>query len=174
MAAAAVYLDECVAHDLVNALRARGYSATSALEQGLASISESDDAQLAFATAYGWRLLTHNERHFHALAQEYRRRGESHSGIVVVPARPPFERLVIRSAMLLDWISTMPDHQSGFFKWGTYKHSSNVAIVCRATSRRKCTLRLRGDMVAGSTGRKVSGGRPRRSPSRWERRAPHL
>lgn len=118
MAAVAVYLDECVAHDLVHALRMRGYSATSALEQGLASIGESDDAQLAFATARGWLLLTHNERHFHALSQEYRRRGEPHSGIVVVPARPPFERLVIRSAMLLDWIAATPDHRSGFFKWG--------------------------------------------------------
>ena len=115
---ARVYLDECASHDLVGALRLRGHNVTSALEQGLANIGESDEAQLAYATSQGWLLLTHNERHFHALSQEYRRRGDHHSGIIIVPARPPFERLVVRSAMLLDWIATSPEHPSGFFKWG--------------------------------------------------------
>ena len=112
------YLDECVDHNLVEALRAQGYSATSALEQGRANLGDEDDAQLAYATARGWMLITHNERHFRSLSEAYRQDNRPHGGIIVVPERPPFDRLVIRVAMMLDWVATMPEYRSGFFKWG--------------------------------------------------------
>ena len=118
MPAPPAYLDECVDHDLVDALRARGYTVTSALEQGRANLGYPDRAQLAFASARGWVLITYNERHFRALADSYRRDQSSHCAIVVLPVKPPFERLVVRAAMMLEWLGTMTDHRSGFFKWG--------------------------------------------------------
>jgi hypothetical protein len=93
MPAPPAYLDECVDHELVAALRARGFTVTSALEQGRANIAFRDDAQLAFASARGWVIVTYNERHFRALADAYERRRQTHGGIIVLPGRPPFERL---------------------------------------------------------------------------------
>lgn len=118
MPAPPAYLDESVDHDLVDALRARGFTVTSALEQGRANLGYPDEAQLAFANARGWVLITYNERHFRALADAYRRERWSHDGIVVLPGRPPFERVAIRAAMMLDWLGAMPDHRSQLFKWG--------------------------------------------------------
>jgi hypothetical protein len=91
---------------------------TSALEQGRANLGYPDGAQLAFASARGWVLITYNEWHFRALADSYRRDQLSHGGIVVLPVKPPFERLVVRAAMMLDWLGNMPDHRSQLFKWG--------------------------------------------------------
>ncbi|MCC7370952.1 MAG: DUF5615 family PIN-like protein [Chloroflexi bacterium] len=118
MALPAVYLDECVDHDLVAALRWRGYAVTSALEQGRANVGETDEAQLAYAAEHGWMLLTHNERHFRALHVAYVQQARDHGGLIIMPATPPRERLLIWCALMLDWIELMPDHQSGSFKWG--------------------------------------------------------
>src|SRR5215207_3017722 len=107
MAAPPAYLDECVDHDLVVALRTRGFTAHSALEQGRANLSHEDELQLAFASSMGWVIVTHNERHFRALADDYRRQGRAHGGIVVLPGRPPFERLAVRATMMLDWLGTL-------------------------------------------------------------------
>jgi hypothetical protein len=118
MPAPDAYLDECVDHDLVESLRTRGFTVTSALEQGRANRGYEDDAQLAFATSMEWVIITYNERLFRALADDYQHRHEVHGGIVVLPGRPPFERVAVRAAMMLDWLGTMPDHRSGLFKWG--------------------------------------------------------
>lgn len=112
------YLDECADHDLVGALRARGFTVTSALEQGRANLGYPDDVQLAFASARDWVLITYNERHFRALADAYRRERWLHGGIIVLPVKPPFERLTVRAAMMLDWLGTMSDHRSQLFKRG--------------------------------------------------------
>jgi hypothetical protein len=118
MPAPPAYLDECVDHDLVAALRARNFRITSALEQGRANSGELDDVQLAFATAQDWVLISHNETDFRRLARDYRRLGRPHGGIIILPESPPFERLAVRVAMLLDWLGAMPDRRSRYFKWG--------------------------------------------------------
>ena len=118
MSAPPAYLDECMHHRLVTTLRTRGFSITSALEQGRANLGDADDGQLAFSTARDWVLISHNESDFRSLANDYRRRGLPHGGIIILPEHSPIGRLAIRAAMMLDWLGTMPDHRSGFFKWG--------------------------------------------------------
>ena len=118
MPAPLAYLDECMHHRLVTTLRARGFSITSALEQGRANLGDADDGQLAFATAHDWVLISHNESDFRNLANDYRRRGLSHGGIIILPEHSPIERLTVRAAMMLDWLGTVPDHRSRLFKWG--------------------------------------------------------
>ena len=84
MAAPPVYLDECVHHELVGALRQRGFTATSALDEGMLQLD--DESQFAFATARAWVLLTYDYRDFLRLHHEFRRRGQAHGGILILPA----------------------------------------------------------------------------------------
>jgi hypothetical protein len=118
MPAPPAYLDECVDHALVAILRRRGFTVTSALEQGRANLGFSDSDQLMFATERDMVLISYNERHFRALSADRQRQGQAHGGIVIVPAGTVLERLTIRAAMMLDWLGTMPDHRSRLFKWG--------------------------------------------------------
>jgi hypothetical protein len=118
MAAPPGYLDECVDHNLVVALRLRGYQITSALEQGRANIGDLDSFQLDFATARGWVLISHNEVDFRDLARDYRRRGKDHGGIIILPEHAPLDRMTIRATMMLDWVGGMNVFHSGYFKWG--------------------------------------------------------
>ena len=60
IAAPPVYLDECVDYHLVAALRARGFVVRSALDHRMMHID--DEAQLTFATANGWMLLSHRDQ----------------------------------------------------------------------------------------------------------------
>lgn len=116
IAAPPVYLDECVDYHLVTALRARGYVVSSALDHRMMQID--DEAQLTFATAHGWMLLSHNERDFRQLHRAFRARGLAHGGIVVVTRRSSFAQLELRAAMLIDWIGSLGAHRSRYFKWG--------------------------------------------------------
>lgn len=118
MPAPPAYLDECVDHALAAGLRRRGFTATSALEQGRANIRYSDLDQLEFATARDMVLISHNERHFRALSADHQRQGRAHGGIVILPAGMTLNRLTVRAALTLDWLGTMPDHRSQLFKWG--------------------------------------------------------
>jgi hypothetical protein len=118
MPAPPAYLDECVDQALVATLRRRGFTVTSALEQGQANIRSSDPDQLVFATERSMVLLSHNERHFRALSAAHQLQGRPHGGIVILPAGTILERLTLRAAMMLDWLGVMPDYRSGFFKWG--------------------------------------------------------
>jgi len=77
-----------------------------------------DAAQLAYATARDWITITHNGRHFRSLHRAMRERGEAHGGIIVLPEKPPFLRLVLRAAMSLTWIATVRDSRSSLFTWG--------------------------------------------------------
>ena len=63
-------------------------------------------------------LISHNESDFRNLANDYRRRGLSHGGIIILPEHSPIERLTVRAAMMLDWLGTVPDHRSRLIKWG--------------------------------------------------------
>lgn len=111
-----VYLDECVPHMLAEALHERGFFVASAAEVGNAGLNDSQ--QLSYAADRGWVLVTHNRNDFQRLNIAFRRDGIPHSGIIVLPDSPPFERLVIRAAMMLSWIQTLPSPDSQLFKWG--------------------------------------------------------
>jgi hypothetical protein len=114
----AAYLDECVDHELVAGLRQRGFTATSALEQDRANSAIDDADQLAFAAQHDLVLVSFNERHFRALSDAYQRNSRPYGGVIIVPASPPFDRVMIRVALMLDWLGTMTDHRSRLFKWG--------------------------------------------------------
>ena len=81
-------------------------------------ISATDAAQLEFATAHGWITITHNGRHFRALHRQFLQERREHSGIIILPERPPFERLAVRAALMLTWIGTLPSMRSELFTWG--------------------------------------------------------
>jgi hypothetical protein len=49
----------------------------------------------------------------HALVDRLRQRG-----IVIIPASPPFDRIAVRAAMMLDWLGTLAEHRSRIHKWG--------------------------------------------------------
>ena len=110
-AAPTIYLDECVDYNLVGALRKRGFSVTSVFDEDTGGLDDAE--QLAFAARRGWVLVTHNGKHFAQLHQK----GRQHAGIIVLPERPPFERLLIRAAMTIEWISTQ-DYHGKLFRRG--------------------------------------------------------
>src|SRR4051812_41888564 len=101
MAAPPVYLDECVDVDLATGLARRGFRATTTRAQ--ARSGATDEAQLEFAGARGWILLSHNKRHFVRWHQTFQRQKRRHSGIIILP-KSPLPRLELRAAMALDWI----------------------------------------------------------------------
>jgi hypothetical protein len=116
MPAPPCYLDECVDCHLVEALRERGFTVTSASGEG--NLSNADEFHLRYASARGWVVITHNGRHFRPLHEDFRVRGEQHAGVIVFPSTPPPERRKMRAAMMLSWIDTLDSHQSLYFKWG--------------------------------------------------------
>jgi len=79
-----IYIDEdAVDRALVNALRSRGVTVTTALEAGLTG--RPDEEQLAFATERECVLYSHNASDFHRLHTEWISAGREHSGIVLAP-----------------------------------------------------------------------------------------
>ena len=77
-----------------------------------------DTAQLAYASASGWTIMTHNARHFRRLHRSFLLERREHGGIVVLPEKPPFERLVVRAAMMLTWLGTLSGVNSTLVTWG--------------------------------------------------------
>lgn len=116
-----IYLDECVDHPLVEALRKRGFTVSAARDEGM--IGAVDEAQLSYASLRNWLLVSYDGRDYWRLHRSWRHRGHSHSGIVIVPATPPLERVALRVAMMLEWIATFPDHGSIFVTWGQLQTS---------------------------------------------------
>ncbi len=79
-----VYLDEDMSrHQLVGALRARGFDVSTSFEAGMNG--RSDDSQLSFASSEGRLILTANARDFGQLHVDWLGRGRTHSGIMLVP-----------------------------------------------------------------------------------------
>jgi hypothetical protein len=116
MTAPPVYLDECVDCELAPRLVQRGFVVTTAAAQGM--VGASDEEQLAYATQHDWVILTHNRRHFQREHHEYVRQHRPHSGIIILPQRCTFDRLELRAAMMLDWITTeSAEYQSRLFLW---------------------------------------------------------
>jgi len=93
-----VYLDEDVSVVVAAFLRARGFHAVTARESG--QLGRTDAGQLAFGTAAGYVLLTHNRVHFERLHHEWLEVGERHAGIIIARRRPPTD-LAARVGRLL-------------------------------------------------------------------------
>ena len=84
-----VYLDEDEDVLVAELLRARGYVATTTLDEG--QHGKSDAEQLAYAASHGKAIVSHNRGDFEALAQDYTARGEMHYGIILPIRRQPYE-----------------------------------------------------------------------------------
>ena len=86
MTAIHFFTDEDVYSAVANALRRQGIDALSTPEAGRRG--QSDESQLAWATAEGRVLVTFNVAHFAALHTTWLRNGRHHAGVVVSSQRP--------------------------------------------------------------------------------------
>lgn len=86
-----LYLDEDVSILLATLIRARGFAAVTAREEG--QLGRKDDEQLDFAAKHKRAILTHNRNDFVALANEYYASGRNHYGIIMARRRTPHEIL---------------------------------------------------------------------------------
>lgn len=77
----AVYTDEDVANAVAEALKRRGFQASTTPEYG--NFKLSDEEQLKFATSIGAAFLTHNVKDFPRIHYEFMAQGISHKGIIV-------------------------------------------------------------------------------------------
>jgi predicted nuclease of predicted toxin-antitoxin system len=93
-----LYLDEDVSVVVAAILQARGFGVVTARDSG--QLGRSDREQLAYATAAGRVLLTHNRVDFEHLHKESLKAGKSHSGIIIARRRPLME-LTARVGQLL-------------------------------------------------------------------------
>jgi hypothetical protein len=115
MAAPSVYLDECVDHRLVEALRRQGFDVLTVQDAG--TRSDDDEAQLLYATSQGRVFFSHNQLHFRRLHAAFIREGRAHGGIILIPQTVPFSRLELRAALMMEWVGTMSDHESRLLTW---------------------------------------------------------
>jgi hypothetical protein len=114
------YLDECVDQRLAPVLRVRGYAILTATEAR--TLGATDQDQLGFASAHDLVIISYNRRHFRRLHALYLERGAHHPGIVLVPATSLLPRLIVRSAMMLDWIVIRGERRSRLFEWGDLQY----------------------------------------------------
>ncbi len=78
-----LYLDEDVYKTLPALLRVQGYDVISAQEVGQEGEAWTDERQLTFAAEHKRAILTHNDKHFRPLAENWGLAGREHSGIIV-------------------------------------------------------------------------------------------
>src|SRR5256885_1698329 len=112
-----IYLDECVDHDVIPFLEARGVLIETAQGHGQRDIS--DDDQLAFATSRGWVILSTNPDHFRNQHRRFVREGWTHAGIITLaPEAMHQPRFFLRCAMLVDWMEqAFPDPRNHLLRW---------------------------------------------------------
>ena len=89
----AFYLNENIPVRIVPLLSSKGIKAVHTLSVGNQGFS--DEAQLEYASANKYVLVTHNRRHFRGLHNRWMRDQKSHSGIIVIRCDEP-ENLVSR------------------------------------------------------------------------------
>ena len=116
----AVYLDECVDVQLAPTLVARGFVARTAVGAGL--LGRTDEEQLSHATHHGLVIVTHDGHDFRRLHRRFTDEGRPHGGIIVV-RRSPLPLLVLRVALMLDWLGELGEYRSRFFTWGDLQFS---------------------------------------------------
>lgn len=91
MTAARIYLDEDVHTFLVQALRLRGWEATTTAEQG--QLRAADSEQIDFATHHGYTILTYDQGDFPRLHYERVEQGGQHGGILIGVKQDPYRTL---------------------------------------------------------------------------------
>ena len=84
-----LYLDEDVSVIVAAILQGRGFDVVTARDSG--QLGCSDAEQLAYGTAAGRMLLTHNRVDFERLHKEWLETGKAHSGIIIAKRRAPTE-----------------------------------------------------------------------------------
>lgn len=84
-----LYLDEDVDGLVAKLLRADGYVATTARDEG--QLRRKDREQLNYAIEHERAIVTHNRNHFLMLADECYASGRSHYGIIIARRRAPQE-----------------------------------------------------------------------------------
>jgi predicted nuclease of predicted toxin-antitoxin system len=109
-----LYFDECVDHGLLIRLRQRGYTVTTAQVKGMVGVSDAE--QLAYATRYGWMIVSTDTGDFQRLHSLSRRDAVPHSGILLLPTGQ-LDRMEVRAAMMVDWIAALPEYRSMLFRW---------------------------------------------------------
>ncbi len=113
----AISLDECVDHDLIPFLQARGIRVETAQKHGQRDIA--DDAQLRFAAMHGWIILSTNSDHFRHAHRRAAREGWTHAGIITLaPEATHQPRFFLRCVMLIDWMErAFPDARNHLLRW---------------------------------------------------------
>jgi hypothetical protein len=152
-----IYLDECVDHDLIPFLQARGTRVETA--QGHSQRDISDDAQLRFAAARGWVILSTNPDHFRHAHRRAAREGWTHAGIITLAPEATHEpRFFLRCAMLIDWIERVPRRAQP--PPSLVRYASAFAARGGIAGVRCCACRLREqpDEYSAPT---IAGGSPR-------------
>lgn len=86
-----LYLDEDVNVGLAELLRTRDFAAETARDAR--QLRKSDAEQMEYAVSRAKTLLTHNRKHFEALAQQYYEAGQKHYGLILALQRSPQELL---------------------------------------------------------------------------------
>jgi hypothetical protein len=109
-----IILDEDFPLPAAEPLRERGFSVLAAVQLGPRGLADLD--QLRRAARNGWVLVSHNRRDFIRLAHDFRQRGEPHSGMVL-PRDTSTARLVLRTAMILDWRDSLNEPRPGVLIW---------------------------------------------------------
>lgn len=99
---AQVYLDEDVSVLIKTLLRARGFDAITAHDEGM--LAQDDAVHLAHATSLERCIVTHNRVHFERLHRENLAANRKHCGIIIASRRSPYE-MARRLAVLLNTLA---------------------------------------------------------------------
>lgn len=89
-------------------LRQRGFSVTTTRDARMAG--KTDAEQLAYATCIDARLVSYDSLDYRRL----HRISAAHSGIVLI-SNVRLDWQEVRTAMLIDWVATFPNHRSHLF-----------------------------------------------------------
>lgn len=114
-----IIVDEDFPLSVARALRERGFSVIAAVElppRGLADID-----QLRRAARMGLIFVSHNRRDFLRLAHDFRQRGEAHAGVVLLPRDLSTGRLLLRTAMLLEWRASLDEPRPDVLIWNDFQ-----------------------------------------------------
>lgn len=98
-----LYFDEDVSAGIVENLRQRGFDVLSARDAHRLRLD--DDAQLAFATAEGRALVTHNRYDFEQLHKRYLAESRQHHGVILAMRRSNDAIVVGKLLALLDSVT---------------------------------------------------------------------
>ena len=110
-----LYTDEDVDPRLARQLSRQGYDALSCVDAGNHNQKHDDEWQLRFAISQQHVILTHNHGDYTLLDQQWRERGEQHSGIILAINATPLGELVRRTSNHLYMYG--PEHHHNLLLW---------------------------------------------------------